>query len=81
MSNKHTLLVEFGDNKPSFKSGMDVLGGKLEGVSFDDQFAKNESARDKLEELRLLISDTFDTCLTESDEQATKLFAEIEQLI
>ena len=80
-SEKHTVLVRFDNESPCYHAGLEVLGGVLEMVSFEDQFEKNEIAKKKLENLQNLITDSFVTVDNDASNELIQLFAEIEELI
>ena len=51
MSNKLTVVIRYeeGQEQPSFHANMEVLGGVVEGVMFDDALTQIEILEHKLE--------------------------------
>ncbi|TMP19111.1 hypothetical protein CWC02_08580 [Pseudoalteromonas sp. S2721] len=47
-----TYVVKFEGEAPPISGGMDINGGKLSKVSFNDQLKQNDIAREKIEYLR-----------------------------
>lgn len=52
MSEFLTVVIKYekGQEQPSFHAGMEVLGGKVTGVMFDDALLRLEDAETELEE-------------------------------
>lgn len=51
---KYTFVVNFEDGKePAVHASMDILGGKLIGVMFDDALERIEKLEEKLEEIEM----------------------------
>tara|TARA_Y100000588_G_scaffold391109_1_gene498754 strand:+ start:531 stop:773 length:243 start_codon:yes stop_codon:yes gene_type:complete len=46
-----TYVVKFDGQGPSVKANMQINGGKLQRVSFNDQLEQNDQAREKIEYL------------------------------
>lgn len=55
MSNYLTVVIKYkaGQEQPAFHADMEVLGGKLDSVMFDNALAQLEEAENKLEEIRI----------------------------
>jgi len=51
--NKLTVVIKYeeGQEQPSFHADMDVLGGIVEGVMFDDALERLQEAEDTIENL------------------------------
>lgn len=55
---KYTFVVDFDDGKePTVHANMDILGGKLVGVMFDDALEQIEKLEEKLEYIGIDESD------------------------
>ena len=50
---KHTIVVEFDDDKePSYSAGMTFQGGTIVSVMFDDALERLEKLEDTIESIR-----------------------------
>jgi hypothetical protein len=53
MKNRLTVVIEYqdGEKQPSFCANMDVLGGKVVGVMFDDALVALEKVEGQIHEI------------------------------
>ena len=53
MNNKLTVVIRYeeGQQQPSFHANMELLGGVVEGVMFDDALERLQEAEDTIENL------------------------------
>lgn len=58
MKNELTVVIRYeeGQQQPSFHAGMEVLGGKVVGVMFDDALLRLEEAERAIEDLERCVT-------------------------